>query len=80
MNLFYCLDCRRIFDFDDKCIYCNSENLKELKKNSPVNVIGSKVKGRILRAEGDIVSLIIITENNEKVIKKYEISKLRKVL
>ena len=79
-NLFYCLNCMRVFKSEDKCDYCNSENIELLKKDAPVNVMGSKLKGRLLRVNDNTVSLIIITENKDKVIKEYDASKLRKIL
>ena len=79
-NLFYCLDCMRIFKSEDKCDYCNSGDIKLLKRDAPVNIIGTKLKGRLLRVNENDVSLIIRTENNDKVVKEYDTSKLRKII
>ncbi|MBU5592714.1 hypothetical protein KQI89_13240 [Clostridium sp. MSJ-4] len=79
-KLFYCLDCKRIFDKEGQCEYCQSNNLKELTKNSPVNILGSKLKGRVLKIEDDEVRVIFRNESNEKVIKEYKPEQLKKVL
>ena len=62
-KLNYCLDCQRVFTINDKCEYCNSTNIKELKRGKSVNVIGSKSKGNYLRYKEGKVSLIIYTED-----------------
>lgn len=81
MNIMtYCLQCRRIFQGDVACPYCNSTFTKELSKNSPVNVMGSKIKGKVLKVENGKARLLIIDENNEKHIREYEAEKLRKIL
>ena len=79
-RLFYCLDCKRVFPSSEKCEFCNSNNIKPLKKGTSVNVIGSKTKGSIFNCKGDIASLIIVTEGKEKVIKEYRIDNLKKIL
>lgn len=79
-KLNYCLDCQRIFTVNDRCEYCNSSNVKELKRGKSVNVIGSKSKGSYLRYKEGKVSIIIYTEDKQKLIKAYDISNIRKVL
>lgn len=79
-RLNYCLDCQRVFIVKEKCEYCNSSNVKELKRGKSVNIIGSKNKGRYLKYKEGKVSLIIYTEDNKKLIKEYDISNIRKIL
>jgi hypothetical protein len=79
-KLYYCVDCRRVFKEVEKCEYCNGQNVKELVKNSPVNVIGSKLKGKILKIEENKARLLMRDEKNDKYIKEYEAVQLRKVL
>ncbi|MGL5245838.1 MAG: hypothetical protein ACRC7R_11745 [Sarcina sp.] len=79
-SLNYCLDCQRVFSLQESCEFCGSINTKLLKKRTSVNVIGTKLKGKILNCKDGIVSIIINTENNDKVIKDYEIKKIRKIL
>lgn len=43
-KLNYCLDCQRVFTIDDKCKYCNSKNVRELKRGKAVNIIGVKIR------------------------------------
>lgn len=78
--LYYCLDCQRVFQAKDNCQYCKSVNVKELKKGTSVNVIGTKSKGQIFKVKDDVVSLILITEAKERVIKEYKVDNLRKIL
>ena len=79
-NLNYCLECKRLFLESNKCEFCDSKNIKPIKKSTSVNVIGSKVKGKILNFKEGIVNIIVITESKEKVVKGYKVKELRKVL
>ena len=79
-RLSYCLECRRVFNSHTECTYCNSSNIKELERKAPVNVIGTKLKGRVLKAKEGIVHLLFEGEKRVKSIKEFEISKIRKVL
>ncbi|GAA0123572.1 MAG: hypothetical protein KID00_12290 [Clostridium argentinense] len=79
-KLYYCVDCKRLFDNPEKCQYCDGNFLKVITNGTPVNVIGSKQKGRVLKVSGDMVKLIVIDEANNKIIKEYKVDQLRKVL
>ncbi|AUS96938.1 hypothetical protein CDQ84_02220 [Clostridium thermosuccinogenes] len=79
-KLNYCLDCKRIFTQKETCEYCSSVNIRELAKNAPVNVIGSKLKGRVLNAKQGMVQVLFTEQGNTKTIREYEPSKIRKVL
>lgn len=79
-KLCYCLECRRVFEGEKDCPYCKSTFTKELSKNSPVNVLGSKVKGKILKIENGKARLLIVDDSKQKYIKEYEADKLRKIL
>lgn len=79
-NLDYCLDCRRLFLESEKCEFCGSENIKPIKKSTSVNVIESKVKGKILNCKDGVVNVIVITESKERVVKNYSVRELKKVL
>lgn len=76
----YCLECQRIFSINDQCEFCGSHKIKSLKKSTSVNVIGTKIKGKLLNHKDGMVSLIINTENNEKIIRNFEIKELKKIL
>lgn len=80
MNLYYCTECRRVLEQESKCNYCGAENINALKRNSVVNVIGTKLKGKVLSAENDKINLIVNTENNEKLLKQYSFEKIRKII
>ena len=79
-TLCYCLQCRRVFNEGEGCPYCKSTEIKELSKDSPVNVLGSKQKGKVLKMEDGKARLLIRDENNERYIKEFEADKLRKIL
>lgn len=79
-TLNYCLECKRVFTSNERCEFCNSDKIKLLKKGTSVNVIGSKIKGSIFNYKEDLVSLIIITENKERIIKEYKANNLKKIL
>ena len=76
----YCVDCQRVFKSNDKCEYCNSTKIKELRKGTSVNVIGTKNKGQILKIKDNEVSLILITEAKERVVKEFNVDALKKIL
>ncbi|MDO5780301.1 MAG: hypothetical protein Q4Q02_07215 [Clostridium sp.] len=79
-RLNYCLDCQRVFISDKECEYCSSNNIKELKRGKSVNIIGSKNKARYLKYKEGKVNVIVYNEDNQKMVKEYEMDKIRKIL
>ncbi|MEW9121774.1 MAG: hypothetical protein AB2421_03600 [Thermotaleaceae bacterium] len=79
-KLNYCMDCRRIATFNGTCSYCQSSNIKDLVKNAPVNVIGTKTKGRVMRIGEEMVELLCVDEGKIKSFKQFEAERLRKIL
>ncbi|SHI94015.1 hypothetical protein SAMN02745975_00947 [Geosporobacter subterraneus DSM 17957] len=79
-NLHYCMDCRRIAAFNGECSYCQSTNFKDLVKKAPVNVIGTKIKGRVMNVKDQMVELVCVDQGNIKSLKQFEAEKLRKIL
>lgn len=79
-KLYYCTKCRRIAKDDVKCGFCSSERIKLLKVGDPVNVIGTKQKGKIFKIKDDEVKLIVINAANEKSIKGHKHNEIQKVL
>lgn len=79
-KLYYCNECKRVLKSNEKCEYCNGEDVKELSYGAPVNIIGSKLKGKVLKIKDNMVRLVVRDEYNSKFIKEYECEKLRKVL
>ncbi|QAT40705.1 hypothetical protein [Clostridium sp. JN-9] len=79
-KLYFCTDCKRILKDSDQCEYCNSSSIKELNVGVPVNVIGTKLKGKVLKIKSGNVKLLIKDENKDTYIKEYEAEKLRKVI
>ncbi|OPJ55398.1 hypothetical protein [Alkalithermobacter paradoxus] len=78
--LYYCMDCKRVFNNSSECTYCSCNNVKKLNQNAPVNVIGSKIKGRILKAKSDNVRLIYVDSHKNTIIKDFDVDKIRKIL
>lgn len=79
-KLYYCVDCKRLFKSSEKCEYCDGNFLKAITNGAPVNVIGTKQKGKVLKVDDSTVKLIVIDETNNKLIKEYKVEQLRKVL
>jgi hypothetical protein len=79
-KLYYCNECKRVISSSDSCSYCGSIYINELAVGAPVNVIGTKLKGRVLKINGNTARLLIRDEGNNKFIREYEEKNLRKVL
>ena len=78
-KLVYCLNCRKISYLQETCPNCNSNTFKALSKNAPVNIIGSKIKGRIYKINEESVDVLIVDQQNQKTIKSFDHTKLRKI-
>jgi len=65
---------------ENSCEFCGSDNIRELKKNAPINVIGTKLKGRVLKIKDGNATLIMNTESNERMLKEYDLKELKKIL
>lgn len=79
-KLYYCNECKRVITNSESCNYCNSSYIDELALGAPVNVIGTKLKGKVLKIKDNSARLLIRDENNSKFIREYEGDKLRKIL
>ncbi len=79
-KLYYCLDCKGIFTEPNECRYCASQSIKPLVKNAPVNILGTKTKGNVLKIKGDMVQLLLVDEKHNRYIKEFQAEKIRKVL
>lgn len=79
-KLYYCNECKRVVNSYENCNYCNGNLVYELANGAPVNVIGTKLKGKVLKINANMVKLLIKDEGNNRLIKEYEAEKLRKVL
>jgi len=54
--------------------------VNELNIKAPVNVLGTKVKGRVYKLLQEGIEVLIVDEQQNKAIKEFSASKLRKVL
>jgi hypothetical protein len=79
-KLYYCSECKRVLSNGESCNYCNSNSVYELAVGAPCNVIGTKLKGKVLKIKDNTVRLLIRDEGNNKLIREYDGEKLRKVL
>lgn len=79
-RLYYCAECKRVIENDKVCGYCKGEDVKELTIKSPVNVIGTKIKGKIFNIKEEKVNVLIRTETKDKIIKEYKADQLKKLL
>lgn len=79
-KLYYCGDCKRVVTSSESCSYCSSSLINELSVGASVNIIGTKMKGKVLKVKDNIVRILIRDEGNNKLIKEYGGDKLRKVI
>lgn len=77
---YYCLSCKRILDKQEICTYCGGKEFKELTYCVPVNVIGTKLKGKVLKVQEGEVKVLFTNESGEKYMKEYGFDKLKKIL
>lgn len=79
-KLFYCKDCLRVVREDGVCTHCKGQNLKELVVGAPVNILGSKLKGKVLKIKDGVARILITDETKNKYIKEFDADKLKKVI
>jgi hypothetical protein len=79
-KLYYCGVCKRVVTSSESCSYCSSSLISELSVGASVNIIGTKIKGKVLKVSGNTARLLIRDEGNNKLIKEYGGDKLRKVI
>lgn len=79
-KLYYCCECKRVITNGEGCNYCKCGEIKELVTKTPVNVIGTKIKGRVLNVKEGKINLLIRDEANNKLLKEYDPEQLKKVL
>lgn len=76
----YCTDCKRIFTEKSSCPFCKSTQVSELNLKSPVNILGTKVKGRVANFTPGGIKILVVDEDKSKSIREIDSSKLRKIL
>lgn len=81
VKLYYCENCKKIHENSDKCSICEEGRIKELKKGTSVNVIGTKTKGIVYRMrKGEVELAIVRPETKERYLKVFKPEEIRKVL
>jgi RNA polymerase subunit RPABC4/transcription elongation factor Spt4 len=79
-KVYYCVQCKRLITNEDKCNYCDGDYIKEVFQGCPVNIIGTKQKGKVLKIEDEKIKLIVIDEAKNKLVKEYKVEELKKIL
>lgn len=78
-KVYFCNECKKVFTQGNGC-NCQKEGcIKEIKLGTPVNIIGTKLKGKIYKIKGDVLD-VVITSNKNRYIKQYKVEEVRKVL
>lgn len=76
---YFCKQCRGIFMEGHTCKCALEGSMKELMRGSPVNVIGTKLKGKVYRIKNDGIEVLLIGNKNRN-IKTYSTNQLKKIL
>lgn len=79
-KLYYCNECKRVIEGSESCSYCSSQLIEELSLGAPVNIIGTKLKGKVLKIKDNTARILIRDEGNNKFVREYDGEKLRKIL
>jgi ATP sulfurylase len=81
-KLYYCGECKRVVTSSESCSYCSCSSglINELSVGASVNIIGTKIKGKVLKVSENTAKLLIRDEGNNKIIKEYSGDKLRKII
>ncbi|MGL6174740.1 MAG: hypothetical protein ACRC1P_09085, partial [Cellulosilyticaceae bacterium] len=74
-----CSVCKKIFNQTNPCECQQEEAIKALKVGTPINIVGTKLKGKIYKIKNDTLEVLIIHEKN-RYLKEYSLSQVRKVL
>ncbi|MGL4737892.1 MAG: hypothetical protein ACRCW2_10600 [Cellulosilyticaceae bacterium] len=77
-QFYFCEACKQIFKSSDAC-RCDGKIIKPVKLGTPVNIVGTKLKGKIYRMKEDALD-VLITSTKNKGIQTYPIDQVRKVL
>ncbi len=79
MKAYFCKECKKVFTGARSCDCQTGENMKEIKLGTPVNVIGTKLKGKVYRIKEDRLELLITSSKN-KYLKEFTTEEVRKIL
>lgn len=76
---YFCNVCREIFMEGNRCHCALEGSMKELMRGAPVNVIGTKLKGKVYRIKNDRIE-VLLTSSKNRSIKTYSVDQIRKIL
>lgn len=77
---YYCSECKKIGKSKVECEGCKGKYLKDLKEGSPINLIGTKQKGRVFRMKENEIVILIKNEFNEESIREVSASEIQKII
>ncbi|MEF9959221.1 MAG: hypothetical protein RR448_04620 [Niameybacter sp.] len=78
-KVYFCSECRRIFSEENTCDCEKTNGLQEVKLGTPVNVIGTKLKGKVYKIKSDLLE-VVITSNKNRYIKQCKLEEVRKII
>lgn len=78
-KVYFCSTCKRIFSKENSCECQQGSCIKELKIGTPINVIGTKLKGKVYKIKNDMLEVVIISSKN-RYLKEYRLEEVRKIL
>lgn len=76
---YFCTACKKLFGHEDGCTCEGQGCIKEVKLGTPVNVVGTKLKGKVYRINDDKLQ-VVITSNKNRDIREYSLEEVRKIL
>ncbi|WP_053984432.1 hypothetical protein [Niameybacter massiliensis] len=77
-KVYFCNVCRKVFHEENACT-CEANDIKQVKLGTPVNVIGTKLKGKVYRIKNDVLELVI-TSSKDRYIKPCKLEDVRKII
>lgn len=78
-KIYFCKVCRAVFTEGQECTCQEINGIQEVKKGTPMNIIGTKIKGKVIRIKENAVDLLVRKENN-KIIRTCKVGEVRKIL
>lgn len=78
-KIYFCKVCRAVFTEGKGCNCEGNNSVQEVKKGTPMNIIGTKTKGKVIKIKEDAVDLLIYSHNN-KTIRTCKVDEIRKII
>ena len=78
-KVYFCSSCKKIFSEGNGCTCPQENGVKEIRVGTPVNIIGTKLKGKVYRIKNEVLE-VLITSTKNRMIKTYPLAEVRKIL